>query len=36
MTLHQSEAFLIVASMLGLFAWGRLRHDIVALLALAA
>jgi di/tricarboxylate transporter len=36
MTLDQSEAFLIVASMLGLFAWGRLRHDIVALLALAA
>jgi di/tricarboxylate transporter len=36
MTLHQSEAFLIVTSMLGLFAWGRLRHDIVALLALAA
>jgi di/tricarboxylate transporter len=36
MTLHQSEAFLIVASMLGLFVWGRLRHDIVALLALAA
>jgi di/tricarboxylate transporter len=36
MTLHQSEAFLIVASMLGLFVWGGLRHDIVALLALAA
>lgn len=36
MTLDQSEAFLIVASMLGLFAWGRLRHDLVALLALAA
>ena len=36
MTLHQSEAFLIVAAMLGLFVWGGLRHDIVALLALAA
>ncbi len=36
MTLHQSEAFLIVASMLGLFVWGGLRYDVVALLALAA
>ena len=36
MTLDQSEAFLIVASMLGLFAYGHLRHDTVALLALAA
>jgi di/tricarboxylate transporter len=36
MTLHQSEAFVIVASMLGLFVWGGLRYDIVALLALAA
>ena len=36
MTLHQSEAFLIVAAMLGLFVWCGLRHDIVALLALAA
>lgn len=36
MTLHQSEAFLIVASMLGLFVWGRLRYDVVALLALGA
>jgi di/tricarboxylate transporter len=36
MTLHQSEAFLIVAAMLGLSVWGGLRHDIVALLALAA
>lgn len=35
MTLHQGEAFLIVTLMLGLFVWGRLRHDIVALLALA-
>ncbi|WIM12930.1 SLC13 family permease [Enhydrobacter sp.] len=36
MTLHQSEAFLIVVSMLGLFVWGGLRHDIVALVALAS
>src|SRR5690348_2000433 len=36
MTLHQSEAFLIVAAMLGLFVWGGLRYDLVALLALAA
>jgi hypothetical protein len=35
MMLHQSEAFLIVASMLGLFVWGGLRYDVVALLALA-
>jgi len=35
-TLHQAEAFLIVATMLGLFVWGGLRHDVVALLALAA
>jgi di/tricarboxylate transporter len=36
MTLHRSEAFLIVATMLGLFAWGGLRYDVVALLSLAA
>ena len=36
MTLHQAEAFLNVATMLGLFVWGGLRHDVVALLALAA
>src|SRR5271166_3884267 len=35
MTLHQSEAFFIVTSMLGLFVWGGLRYDLVALLALA-
>src|SRR5690348_6320593 len=35
MTFHQAEAFLIVASMLGLFVWGGLRYDVVALLALA-
>lgn len=36
MTLDQGEAFAIVGSMLGLFAWGGLRYDLVALLALAA
>jgi di/tricarboxylate transporter len=36
MTLPQAEAFLIVASMLGLFGWGGLRYDVVALLALTA
>lgn len=35
MTLHQAEAFSIVAAMLGLFVWGGLRYDVVALLALA-
>jgi di/tricarboxylate transporter len=35
MTFHQAEAFLIVGSMLGLFVWGGLRYDVVALLALA-
>ena len=35
MTLIQGEAFLIIAVMLGLFAWGRLRYDLVALLALS-
>src|SRR5579883_2176220 len=36
MTLHQAEAFSIVAAMLGLFVWGGLRYDVVALLALAS
>jgi len=35
-TIHQGEAFLIIASMLGLFVWGGLRHDLIALLALVA
>jgi di/tricarboxylate transporter len=35
MTLHQGEAFFIVAAMLGLFVWSGLRYDVVALLALA-
>jgi di/tricarboxylate transporter len=36
MTLHQGEAFLIVGCMLALFAWDRLRYDLVAAGALAA
>ncbi len=35
MTLHQIEAFVIVAGMLGLFVSDRLRYDIVAALALS-
>src|SRR5690606_30124663 len=35
-TLDQSLAFVIVIGMMGLFAWGRLRYDLVALLALLA
>ena len=36
MTLDQGLAFGIVAVMMGLFVWGRLRYDLVALLALLA
>jgi di/tricarboxylate transporter len=36
LTLHQIEAFLIIAAMLGLFASGRLRYDLVAGFALVA
>src|SRR5690606_23981296 len=35
-TLDQAFAFAIVIGMMGLFAWGRLRYDLVALLALLA
>jgi len=35
-TLDQLLAFIIVIGMMGLFAWGRLRYDLVALLALFA
>jgi di/tricarboxylate transporter len=35
-TLHQSLAFAIVAAMMALFVWGRLRYDLVAVLALLA
>jgi di/tricarboxylate transporter len=36
MTLLQSYAFAIIISMMALFIWGRLRYDVVAMLALAA
>jgi di/tricarboxylate transporter len=36
MTLPQIFAFTIVVVMMGLFVWGRLRYDLVALLALLA
>jgi di/tricarboxylate transporter len=36
MTLAQGLAFGIVAAMMGLFVWGRIRYDVVAMLALAA
>ena len=36
MTLQQSLAFAIIAGMMALFVWGRLRYDLVALLALLA
>ena len=36
MTLPQILAFTIVAVMMALFVWGRLRYDVVALLALVA
>ena len=36
MTLQQSLAFAVVAGMIALFIWGRLRYDMVALLALFA
>lgn len=36
MTLDQALAFSIVIAMMALFIWGRLRYDVVALLALLA
>ncbi|MDB5595574.1 MAG: TrkA family protein [Hyphomicrobiales bacterium] len=36
MTLPQAFAFAVVLGMMALFAWGRLRYDIVAMLALLA
>jgi di/tricarboxylate transporter len=36
MTLDQGLAFGIVAAMMGLFVWARLRYDLVAMLALLA
>jgi di/tricarboxylate transporter len=34
MTFHQAEAFALIAATLGLFIWGRLRYDLIALGAL--
>src|SRR5919112_1823371 len=34
MTLHQGFAFAIVVAMMALFVWGKLRYDVVAMLAL--
>ncbi|MCG8597542.1 MAG: SLC13 family permease [Kiloniellales bacterium] len=36
MTFEQTTIFLILASTLGLFIWGRIRYDVVAILALLA
>ena len=36
MTLDQGLAFTIVGAMMALFVWGRLRYDLVAMLALLA
>ena len=36
MTIDQSLSFAIIIGMMGLFAWGQLRYDLVALLALLA
>jgi di/tricarboxylate transporter len=35
-TIQQSLAFAIIAAMMALFVWGRLRYDLVALLSLLA
>jgi di/tricarboxylate transporter len=34
LTLHQTLAFAVLAGMMGLFVWGKLRYDMVAVLAL--
>ena len=36
MTLQQGLAFGILGAMMGLFVWGRLRYDLVAVLSLLA
>ena len=36
MTLEQGLAFAVILGMMGLFVWGRLRYDLVGMLALAA
>jgi di/tricarboxylate transporter len=35
-TLDQALSFAVIIGMMALFAWGRLRYDLVALLALLA
>jgi di/tricarboxylate transporter len=34
MTIHQAMAFALIAATLGLFIWGRLRYDVIALSSL--
>ena len=36
MTFAQAAAFTVILGMVGLFVWGRIRYDLVALMALAA
>lgn len=36
MTTDQALIFSILGATIGLFLWGRLRHDVVALIALMA
>ena len=36
MTLPQGLAFAVILGMMALFVWGRLRYDLVAMLALFA
>ena len=36
MTLHQGLAFALIVATLGLFIWGRLRYDVIALSSLVA
>ena len=36
MTFAQASAFLLVGAMMAMFVWGRLRYDLVAMLALLA
>jgi di/tricarboxylate transporter len=36
MTLAQASAFLLVGAMMAMFVWGKLRYDLVAMLALLA
>ncbi len=36
MTVDQMLAFAVLAGMMGLFIWGRIRYDLVAIIALLA